>query len=227
MIEIMIDSASRPDLLSQTVESLLQNLKYSGELIWYFHEAILDTEESRKCISYIRSLNKFAAILENPQPKGECVSIFNTLAFCKSKYFIHWEDDHILVRELDLDLCYNLFETYNNINQIAFNKRQTMSDVSGWTKKEVKFGDTIMTTSPHWRFSPAIWRLAYIRKYFKPYEGSNGHWVLNGEIQKSFQPGKTADHVIEKMGTYYLGPIGEHGYVEHIGRGRSGRVEGK
>jgi hypothetical protein len=224
----MIDSGCRPDLLKRTVDSLIEHLKFSGNLNWIHHEAHLNSQGA-ECLNYVNSLKMFSRVIETHDPKGECVSIYTVLKALHpdTKYFIHWEDDHILTRPLDLDLCYSLFESYNQINQIAFNKRQTMSDVSGWVKKEVKFGDTILTTSPHWRFSPAVWRLSFIRPYFKPHEGPNGHWVLNGEMQKDFQPGKTANHVIERMGTYYLGPIGEHGYVEHIGRGRSGRIEGK
>ena len=227
-IYIMVDSASRPHLLDITLNSLQKHLKYSGELYWIHYETFLDAERSQECLDLVNRSGLFNKILENHDPKGECVSIDRVLSglWKTAKYFIHWEDDYIALRDINLDLCYYLLEENPMINQIAFNRRQTMSDVSGWMKKEFRFGEQRMTTCPHWRFCPAMWKLSFLKDKWKPFEGSNGHWRINEVLQKGFQPNKTADLVAEKLGTFYLGPIGELAYCEHIGKGHSGRVSG-
>ena len=226
-ITLMVDSASRPDLLKITVESLRKNLKYSKQIKWLFHEAVLNEALSNQCVKYAQNLNLFDVIHKQYDPQGEMVSIGTMLEKVDSPTFIHWEDDHILVRELDLDLCVDIFEKCPKVNQIAFNKRQTMSDVSGWVKKEVEYEGYKLTTSPHWRISPAIWRMSWIKPRWKSVKGNNGHWLMNDLLQKAWKghpETKTADSVIDVLGTFYLGGIGEHGYVEHMGKDRSGRV---
>lgn len=226
-IDIMIDSASRPDLLKITVESLRKNLKCSKPIRWLFHEAVLNETLSNQCLEYINNLAMFDVVHKQHNPQGEMVSIGTMLEKVNADLFIHWEDDHILVRELDLDLCTDIFKKCPKVNQLAFNKRQTMSDVSGWKKKEVEYEGYKLTVSPHWRISPAIWRMSWIKPRWKSIKGNNGHWLMNDLLQrvwKGHPENKTADSVIEVMGTFYLGPIGEHGYVEHMGKDRSGRA---
>lgn len=229
-IDFMVDSASRPELLKETMESLLKNVKFSGKIRWIFHEAILNERLSNECLEYIRSLNIFDIIYEERTPRGEMVSIAKVLTQTTAPYFLHWEDDHILVRELDLDVCCTIFEKYPQVNQISFNKRDTMTEVSGWKKKEVQYGEYKLVTSPHWRISPAIWRTLWIKPKWQPFEGSNGHWAMNTELQKIWighPENKTPDAVIEHLGTFYLGGFDEKKYVIHNGRGHSGRVPGK
>jgi hypothetical protein len=227
MIYVMVDSASRPHLLERTLTSLKTHFKYSGELYWIHYETFLDEQKSMECLELAQEfgMNK---ILENHDPKGECVSIGRVLngLWKTVEYFIHWEDDYVALRDIDLDLCYKLMETNPLINQIAFNRRRTMPEISTWRKKEFCFGEQIMTSCPHWRFCPAMWRLSFIKDKWKSFEGENGHWRLNDVLQKGFQPNKTADLVAEKLGTFYLGPIGELAYCKHIGKGQSNRIPG-
>ena len=230
-IDIMIDSASRPDLLKATMESIIQNLSFTdGKIRWLFHEAVLRGSDSTECVKYIEALRMFEEIVVTKNPQGEGISISNMLKRAASSYFVHFEDDHVLLRPLDLCICYDIFEKYKFVNQIAFNKRQTMRTVgsNNWLKKEVDvppYGK--LTTTHHWRFSPAIWRLSYILPRWQEFPGPNFHWEINKILQADFENGreKTADAVIELMGTFYLGPVDEHAYVKHIGYGRSGRKE--
>jgi hypothetical protein len=225
----MVDSASRPDLLKITLESLLNNVKFSGNINWMFHEAVIREHDSKECIKYVKGLELFNNIEITNPPLGEGYSITKMLHKTKSKYFIHWEDDHEIIREIDLDKCYHLLENYSMINQIAFNKRQTMSTIgaNSWCKKNFTFGEDILCVSPHWRISPAIWRLSWILPKWNGFENgssNNFHWEINDRLQNNFKNNKTADLVANQMGTFYLGPIGELAYVKHIGKERSGRI---
>jgi len=229
-IDFMVDSAARPDLLQITMESLLEHVKFSGKIRWMFHEAVLRKEDSQACMKYAESLKIFDIIQGTEPPKGEGYSISKMLRHADSPYFIHWEDDHKLVRDLDLDKCYSLFENYSMINQIAFNKRQTMSEVSGWQKANFTFGEDVLCVSPHWRFSPAIWRLSWILPRWTWFDlipsgsSNNFHWEINADLQESLRGNKTPDTVANQMGTFYMGPIAELAYVAHMGKDRSGRV---
>ena len=226
-IDLMVDSASRPDLLQIAVESLKKNLKFSGKIRYMLHEAVLNEELSNQCLRYAESLCLFDIIHKERRPKGEMVSIGTILEKVEAPWFIHWEDDHELTRELDLDMCVDIFEKCPKVNQLTFNKRDTMTEVAGWVKKEVEYEGYKLTTSPHWRISPAIWRMSWIKPRWQSVQGNNGHWLMNDILQRVWRghpENKTADSVIEVLGTFYLGPIGEPGYCVHMGTNRSGRV---
>lgn len=228
-IDIMIDSGSRPDLLIKAVESLRQYLKFdTGKIRWMYHEAVLKEEESKACEAYIRGLGFFDIIHIENEPMGEGCSITTMLNQCKAKYFIHWEDDFVALRTIDLDLDFDLMERTPEINQLVYNRRNTMPVCNEFRKLEIKEKTgLILTTCPHWRYTPALWRVEWIMPKWKMFIGNNSHWQINGILQKEFlkpdSKEKTAEWVVKNMGTFYLGPIGEKAYCEHIGYGRSGR----
>jgi hypothetical protein len=226
-IEIMIDSGSRPFLLKKTLPKMIEHFKFSGNLRWLFHEAVLDTELSKENIAYASSLKLFSEIVATVDPAGEAVSI-NTILdkTWMSKYFIHVEDDYLFKRDVDLDVMFDIFEASPDVNQIAFNRRDTMVEVAGWFKGEYEKGGHTLTTSPHWRFTPAMWRLDWIKPRWEPFAGSNGHWAINKKLQKGVTENselKTHKWVAENLGTFYYGPIGERRFCRHIGYGHSNR----
>jgi len=229
VIEIMVDSASRPDLLRRTVESMRERIRFSGQLRWLFHEAVLDAKLSIECVEYVTGLNMFDLIEVDPKPRGEGVSITKILKMCESKYFIHWEDDFLAVRDIDLDIPYYIFENTTDVNQIIFNRRDTGPSSGTFFKKEVWRVGHMLTTSPHWRYTPAVWRLSWIMHRWIEYPGNLSHWQINHQLQQKVPDmneglgKKDAQWVIDNMGTYYIGPIDEKQYVQHIGKGRSGR----
>jgi len=230
-IEIMIDSASRPFLLRKTLPTIIKYLKYNGSLKWIFHEAFLYSDFSCECIDIANEAKIFNRVYEEKNPKGQGNSITNILSSCRASYFIHWEDDHIGLRDINLDAMVQIMEDNSDVNQIAFNKRDTMSEVSGWTKKVVKRSNYTLTTSPHWRYTPAIWRVEYIKKKWVRWEGNNSHWQINALLKELPLPGsapvvRSPDWIIEKIGTYYYGGIDEKAFVKHIGSGYSNRVKG-
>jgi hypothetical protein len=224
VIEIMIDSASRPNLLKQTLPVIIDNLKFSGKLVWMFHEAVLIKEKSDENLEYIKSLGIFDVIKCNTSPSGEGISIKNILEVTKSKYFIHWEDDYIPLRNIDLDEMYEIMEN-SGINQLIFHRRDTMHEVAGWIKGEYTINGKVFTTSPHWRYIPSLWRLSYIKPIWLKCNmtGPNSHWTINDELQKDMQVIKTHEMVSKTMKTFYYGPIGEPAFCKHIGYGYSNR----
>jgi len=195
-----------------------------------YHEAVLRSEDSEKCLKFIHDTQVFDVIESTKNPKGQGVNITKMLKLCQSPYFIHWEDDMLALRPLNIARVYHIFEHASDVNQIAFNRRDTMDEVSGWKKIEVERAGTKLTTSPHWRYTPAMWRMSWIMPRWKCFEGNNSHWVMNDHLRNlpdegRENPTKVAAWVMRHMGTYYLGGIGERAYCTHIGAGRSGRQE--
>jgi hypothetical protein len=225
-ITSMIDSASRPNLIKQTLQTVKKHMKYSGGIEWVFHEAELYKEKSNECI-HIAKYSKIFDKIIGSKPMGQGISIGNVLKECNNKYFIHFEDDHICLRDIPLDDIVFAMEENDDINQIAFNKRGTMGSVSGWKKKEVERSGFKLTTSPHWRYTPAIWRCSFIKPKWVDFSGSDtSHWQINKVLKKPFNKTPDADWIIKNLGTYYWGSIGEPAFVKNIGSGQSNRAKG-
>jgi len=222
-ITIMIDSGSRPFLLEQTLPTIVSSMKYQGPLRWIFHEVWIDSDLSRENLKFISSNYPEFEIMEQRNPKGEGISINNVLTETKTKYFVHWEDDFIALRDIPLDDSVSIMESSPDVNQIAFNRRDTMVNCSDFFKKEIITKDGFkLVTSPHWRYTPAIWNLDWIIPRWEVYEGNNSHWHINKKLQKDCGD-KTADWVIENMGTYYFGKFDEKAFCKHVGDGYSNR----
>jgi hypothetical protein len=123
-LDIIRTSASRPNLLRESTESLLKNLKFLGEIRWIFHEDTLNSERSKECIDYISSLNINKVLLVDKPAVGQGTSLTKLLNETKTDYFLNWEDDYTAVREIDLDLVIKILNENKDVNQISFFKRQ-------------------------------------------------------------------------------------------------------
>ena len=225
IIEVMVDSGSRPEILKETLPIIMDRLKFTGRLRWMFHEVLIDRKKSEENLKYVESLGVFD-VIESNEPLGQAISVGNILEHTRSKYLIHIEDDYILTKEINLDHMWHIMEECGDVNQIAFNRRKTMPDVAGWKKRMYDKANHVLTTSPHWRFTPAMWRLSFIKPLWEHWEGPNGHWALNNKLQVGMDnTNKTAELVAERMGTFYYGSVGEPALCEHVGQGFSNRME--
>lgn len=231
-IDIIRTSASRPELLEESTESMLKNLKYSGELRWFLHEDVLNEAASERCIEYSKNLGIYTKIKKNSPPLGQCKSFLWLIDQVKSDYAIHWEDDYVLIKEIDLDFLVNVMD-HHPVNQISFSKRDILPDKPKFVKKEVDFDGSIFTTSHHWYVAPAIWRMKFIRPHLSALRRhcpNDFHWEINRQIKG---PNRThdADWVINNSRTFYFGAIRKGKCVEHIGTGdnslRLGRYKWK
>lgn len=219
-IEIIRTSASRPDLLEETTALLLKHLKFSGELIWHIHEDFLSPERSNQCIHWAKYSGVYHTTLKDLPPVGQGASLTKLLDLTSSKYIFNCEDDFGPVRDVDLDLAVYLMEKGENINQICFNKRQTMTEKPGFQKKEVEIEGHKLTTNPHWALIPALWRADWIKARWVSFN-QGCHWDLNDKLKGGGCKVLPAEWVIENTGTYYMGGIGEYQYMKHFGFMRS------
>lgn len=217
-IDIIRTSASRPDLLERTTESLIKNIKYSGELRFILHEDVICKKRSNKCLEYAKDTCYEIVKMDNP-PVGQGNSLDWLLKQTDTEFVLNWEDDFELVRELNLDKVVDLMNHGCNINQICFNKRATMAEKPDFKKKQIWIANDVLTTNPHWALIPALWRMSYIMPKWFPFKQGH-HWDLNNRL-KGQENNHCANWVIENTGTYYMGGIGEEAYSKHLGFERS------
>jgi hypothetical protein len=210
-------SASRPDLLIQSTKSIYEHLKTSTEIKMIIHEDVIDEEKSKECIHFMKYLSNCDCKVDHP-PLGHSASFYWLIDQLpeKTKYFMFWEDDYDLDRDVDLDALVALMDKYNQINQISFPKRHILTEKAGWKKKPVMFDDFKLTVSNHWYVSPAIWRKSFIFPYIEKLKinnpvkkdgtlGFGWHWGINKVMKGENLSEQRVDVIQEKYGHYYLG----------------------
>jgi hypothetical protein len=220
-LEVVMTSASRPELLERTILSLLKNFKSNGKLKWSIHEDILNKKASDRCIEFLNSLNLDLDLKTNDPPIGQCRSVIGLLENTTQEFVVKWEDDYILLKEVDLSSIINVMEKYN-INQVVFSKRGIMSDKHGFKKKTIDFNGIKLTACHHWYMQPAIWRMSFIRDILKKVKiecSPNFHWGINHHLERMFGGKINTDWVLNNTRTFYFGEIGKDQTIQHIGTG--------
>lgn len=124
-IDVWRMSASRPWQLKDTSQSLFDKLKYSGELRYHLIESVLVEELSQQCVEYAKSIGYQIHIIRPAKGQGFAMD-YALRNIIKSKYSLKWEDDFVPEVDIPLDTCVELMEKYSHINQICFNKRETI-----------------------------------------------------------------------------------------------------
>lgn len=221
-IPILRPSASRVSCIKESTKSILEKIRFKGELPQILHEDVLDIKQSLEILDWAYSQKCFERVVADYPPLRQGHTMDWLINTVQSKYFMFWEDDFVLERAIDLNDVVHLMENNPKINQIVFHKRETMPERGVWQKKEVVIDGQVLTTSPNWSFLPAIWRTDFIKNW----------WVCPGkhaqaasfEVNRSIKQVKPldgvtrdADWMIKHVGTYFWGGIGNALYVNHIG----------
>lgn len=124
-IDVWRMSASRPWQLEKTSPVLSKHLKFSGDLNYHLIESVLVEDLSNACVDYAKSIGYKTHIINPAQGQGYAMD-YALKKVITSKYALKWEDDFMPEMDIPLDTCVALMEKYPHINQICFNKRETM-----------------------------------------------------------------------------------------------------
>lgn len=127
VIDVWRMSASRPDMLLKTTEKLHKHLKYRGKLRFHLIESVLVKELSDQCIKYMKEKWGYTIHYIDPAKGQGYAAQFALNNAITSKYALKWEDDFSPKVDIPLDNCVDVMEAHSHINQICFNKRETMS----------------------------------------------------------------------------------------------------
>ena len=201
-VDIMRTSASRPDYLRISTESMVKFLKPTVNFRWMVHEDQIDGGRSDECIRYAKESGVYSVIERHNPPIGQGASLGWLLGKCKTPYVLNWEDDQDPIKEIDIESLCNLMDNNPDINQIGFHKRTIMHEKPGFVKKQVVRDGVPLVTDPHWAFTPALWRASYIKPFWKSFD-KNIHWRMNDILKGDLVRGP--EWVMENTGTYFLG----------------------
>lgn len=216
IIDVLIMSSSRPQLLPYCVDSLY-NMIFSCTYVkprFLLHEDFVIPKESEKVIEYAKSQG-FDVIEKHKPNIGQGFAMNHMLKFIKSKYLFRMEDDWEFERPVDLDKALWIMDKYPLVNCIIFNKNKNCTWKMSIGINEYDFEGQKLTLSAGWFFIPGIWRMDKVRKHwsareFKP----EGHW------QDSLrEKGKKIDkeYCYNKIGAYFYGGKDDYRYIRHLG----------
>jgi len=228
-IDVFRLSASRPWQLRDTSPICKELIKYSGELKWHLIESVLVQELSNECVEYAKSIGYVTHVINPAQGQGYAIDYALKHAVT-SKYTLKWEDDFKPEMEIPIDTCVKLMDKYPHINQICFNKRETMSK-KGWNgkdfMKEQRYfeldGEQIpLVVKEKWWFGTALWRSSFIKPIFR-YWPTNTHNHFNFQVLipktgwRGGHPIPTPQKIEEVIGCYIYGKTGDKRMVFHAG----------
>lgn len=207
--ELIIPSAARPHLLQRTLGTLLANVDqfpayiriHNDERFPGRREAIDDVVRS------IVPRDIPVSVEHDDPPIRHGPALGRLLGSVRTEYVLYSQDDHRVIRQLPIRAALMTLDEWN-LNQIRFNKRDTM-DKKGREGQEFhkveKFyeipteppgghGDTVVVplcVADHWYFQTGVWRVAAIRPVVD-------WWIAEG-------PGAFSEHCEVKINDVFNG----------------------
>lgn len=214
-MDVILTGSSRPDLLEITLKTWKKFLHTEQNLRWIIHEDVKDKEKSKRS-QQLSNLVADDVIVDNP-PCGIGHSIDKLLSKVKCKYALYLQDDWELERPVELDKLTYIMDKNPNINQIIFPKMKIREYSGDFKHKVWKFENQDFTINNGWYLNPAIWRIKKVRE----------KWTMNGMPKRaegfftnrfgSHEQRLSVNYCFDKMGSFFLGAIGDYRYTRHLG----------
>lgn len=118
-LDITMTSILRPEVVKNTLESLKGHLKFSGEIrlilsIDPIGERVKQKEIYKIARSYYPVLHKYN---ERASFEDAVLWLWNQIT---APYTLHWEDDKVLLKDLDMDWCIKKLEENKQIAAMSF-----------------------------------------------------------------------------------------------------------
>jgi hypothetical protein len=152
--------------LKQVFTALKCHLKYSGVIEYILHEDVVDEELSEEVCLWAQS--EIVKIMVTDPNQGLKIAIQTLLGAITTKYVLNWEDDWLLLKELNLDDMVYVMVHYN-MNQVTANNR-TRGKVN--IIDEYKGKKVLHRQSAEWPIGPGLWKRSFIKE----------RWDLNCDI---------------------------------------------
>jgi len=220
-IDILINSASRPEDLERSLEALFEKFQFSGEVRYLFHEDVIDKKRSQKCLDIVKKTKVFQKIIVTDPNIGHGHAIKKMFPFIESDIIFRTEDDYGYLRKIKVDKIVGLFEDALDVNLVLLNKRPNMKEQSGMEQREVIKGGLKLTTSYRWHFTPGFWRMNWIRPRFVPYRFA---CRMSKGLKEGAPDPITVDWMMKNIGCYFYEGFGEGKYIFHMGRHKNGNI---
>jgi len=215
MFDIIITGSSRPDLLKITVESFRKFLHTEKNLNWILHEDCINIENSKESIKWAEK-NGFSAVIIDLKPIGLGLSIDKLISKVKTPYALYIQDDWELERPVELDRILWVMDDVKNINHVLFGKMKLRQKTGDFLHENEVFQGLDLTLNNSWHLNPAIWRMSKVREKWNISKPDR----IEGFFTNQFGTHKQRldkTYCFDKLGSFFLGKIGEYRYVRHLG----------
>jgi hypothetical protein len=173
--ELIIPSASRPHLLVQTLESIMEQVDQRPQrVIVHNDEKFPDRLPLVNEVLHdlqVKYEGLVVTLLNDKEPIGHGPSIWTLLKQARTKYVLYSQDDLKVIRPLPIKMCLEIMDVHN-LHHVRWNKRATMAGKgigeARWYKREYSFaipdleGNSLtytLTVSDHWYFQTSMWRV--------------------------------------------------------------------
>lgn len=227
VIDVMVFGGSRPALLDACLRTFREHVRFSGTLRLLYQDCGYHAERAHECLDIVGRFGGFdAARIQAPVPDRPGVMSYGysiTAAFddlVRAPLMFHLEDDHEFLRDVDLDVAWDLFAEHP-INQLRYNRRKTPREENDGVVKVIERTfraggrDVVVTSSKNWYFQPAIWRMAFVRPRWLGHFADVHHHAQVDMIGTAKRP--PPEWFIEKLGAVTMGAIGEPPFLRHTG----------
>ena len=223
IIDVIVTSSAR-NTIFQTIDSFLENVRFSGA--YRFHVNV-DCRHSLKVVKIEQLFKKLPTKyckVNNP-PIGISRPGSTLLRHVETKYYFHLEDDWIFLRGIELDPLIHLFNTNAAMNHIRFSKETILPydelyylrklkfipvGYDGFRTRNVVIDRVGLVETMNYSANPNISRSDHFKKMLH---------VLSLDIEQQFSLRSFLKKTILRRasGYYIYGQIGDAAAVKHIG----------
>lgn len=207
---LIIFASSRPDLLEITLNSIEKFLIRRKPLKIIVNEDIVFTKQSERTVKLLKQWQQQGIIYEYyvSNSRGLGYSMDNMFNQYKYPYIINWQDDWELERPIDIEELVWIMQNNEQINQVIFNKYKNMDVLNGFKQIQYQFGYKDFCINQYWMFIPSLWRMSFVRKYWKRFDN---------KPEANFKRMLTQHNSTEQIGAYLYDKMYTPRYVRHIG----------
>lgn len=219
-ISVCVWGASRPEYLKPTIETFKKHVKFSGTVRWCLSEDFRHPELSEESVKIAQDYRFDAIYKYNWRSLGYCMTdVFQN--WVRDRYMFSLEEDWECLRDIDLDVAYDLMEKYRHVNQIKWNKytntKHHYDFVMPERTLELNGKNYQFMGSRHWYFNPALWRMEFSNRMWC---GARENIHIHQNRPPALYPAgpePSPEWYADKLGALTWGPEGEEKYFKHIG----------
>lgn len=223
LLDVIVTSSAR-DTIFRTIESFLENVRFSGQFRFNVNVDCCYSRNVQKIENLFRGLSTGYFTVNDP-PLGFTRSVARLIRAVKTEYYFHLEDDWLFLRPIALDELITLLDNHGEIKHIRFSKEKILPfdelyylrklkfvpmGYQGFKTRNVFVEETPLVETMNYSANPNISRTKHFRRI--PY-------VNSLDIEQQFALHSFVKKVIfrRRSGYYIYGRIGDSASIQHIG----------
>lgn len=178
MIDIVMTAVARPEIVKETLQSLIDNMKTVHDYRLIIEVGIIkgiqgqNRDAQEEIIQWAYDLFRGKVLFKMPSIKEHTHA--KALKWClysvTSKYSLYWEDDWVLEKGIDLDYLIGYMELQHGLGKIEFDKfEKPILTYPPYMESFFKVGDCFYSRKSNKSLCgpPALLRYKYIKDILK------------------------------------------------------------